>query len=540
MAELIDPLRSVLLPKLNNVRKTGDSWMAQCPAHEDSTASLAIAYGDTQPVVITCHATCERDEILAKVGLTWADLCNPQERQKQAGEWSPNGIAEAVYDYVGEDGQLLFQVVRCPGKKFMQRRPDPAAKSGWAWKLGDTRRVLYRLPKVIAGVKAGEMIFVCEGERDVHSLEAAGHVATCNPGGAGAGKWLPEFSEFLREAIVTIITDRDDPGREHARRVATALEGIAASAEIWEPAAGKDATDHLEAGLAVRDFNKPDPDSGPAPDLDPDIYEFLSTIDPPEDWVIKGLLEHGERMILTGIEGYGKSTLLRQCAVTTAAGIHPFTGKPVDPVVVLFIDCENSARQSRKKFRVLVDIATSQGRDIPPGGLRLIHRPEGLDLTRDSDAAWLMERVALYRPDLMMIGPLYRLHAADTNEELPARRVAAVLDAARVSCNCALIVEAHAGHSSGGFKRSLRPIGSSLFLRWPEFGYGMDPNEESDAKNLFNFIPWRGGRDRDREWPRQVVWASGIPGETGWPWQEYRPVDMNANSAQIIREYKDN
>lgn len=538
MAELTDVLREILLPKLQGIRTSGGSWMAQCPAHEDGHASLHIARGDTHPVVMTCHAGCERDDILAAIGLTWDTLCSPREDEPARGEWTPNGPAEAVYDYADETGKLLFQVVRCPGKKFMQRRPDPIAKSGWTWKLGDTRRVLYRLPEVVKGIAEGEMIVVCEGEKDVHAVERAGHVATCNPGGAGPGKWLPAFSETLREAIVVVIADRDDPGREHARRVAVALKDIAASVEIWEPAEGKDAADHFGAGLGMRDFNKPEGNDGPKPSLDPDIHEFLSTQDPPEDWVIEGLLEHGERLILTGIEGYGKSTMLRQTAVCTAAGIHPFTGKPAKAAVVLFVDCENTPRQSRKKFRALVDIAASQGHDIPPGGLRLIHRPEGIDLTRDGDAAWLMERMALYQPSLMVIGPLYRLHVADTNEELPARRVAAVLDAARVASNCAVIVEAHAGHASGGFKRSMRPIGSSLFLRWPEYGFGMDPVEDSEAKNLFNFIPWRGGRDRDRKWPRQVVWASGIPGETGWPWQEYTPLPQYGNGV-ATRQYKD-
>ena len=69
-------------------------------------------------------------------------------------------------------------------KGFRQRRPD--GRGGWDYKLGYTRRVLYRLPQVIAAVKAGQLITVVEGERDVHTLEAKGqsrdHVG---PGGAG-------------------------------------------------------------------------------------------------------------------------------------------------------------------------------------------------------------------------------------------------------------------------------------------------------------------------------------------------------------------
>ena len=46
------------------------------------------------------------------------------------------------------------------------------------------RRVLYRLPQVIAAKTAAETIYVVEGEKDVHAIERVDGVATCNPGGA--------------------------------------------------------------------------------------------------------------------------------------------------------------------------------------------------------------------------------------------------------------------------------------------------------------------------------------------------------------------
>ena len=55
---------------------------------------------------------------------------------------------KATYDYRDEGGQLLFQVVRKTGKRFRQRVPD--GRGGWEWKLGDVRRVLYKLPELLA------------------------------------------------------------------------------------------------------------------------------------------------------------------------------------------------------------------------------------------------------------------------------------------------------------------------------------------------------------------------------------------------------
>jgi DNA primase len=111
-----------------------------------------------------------------------------------------NGHREivATYQYVDEDGELLFEAVRFHPKDFRQRRPD--GNGGWAWKLGDTRRVLYRLPAVIEAAKLGKTIFLVEGEKDVHALERCGCVATCNP--MGAGKWRKEYGKPLRGARV--------------------------------------------------------------------------------------------------------------------------------------------------------------------------------------------------------------------------------------------------------------------------------------------------------------------------------------------------
>ena len=66
---------------------------------------------------------------------------------------------------------------------FKQRQPD--GKRGWIWNIRGVRLVLYRLPELLK--RATETVFICEGEKDVHSLEGLGVLATCNP--MGAGKW---------------------------------------------------------------------------------------------------------------------------------------------------------------------------------------------------------------------------------------------------------------------------------------------------------------------------------------------------------------
>ena len=125
-------------------------------------------------------------------------------------------------------------------------------------------------------------------------------MATCNPG--GAGKWRPEHAETLREADVVVVADRDDVGYRHARDVVKSLEGIAIRVRLAEPATGKDVSDHLSAGLDLAALVMLG-NEGPVAQLAPDIYAFLATGEEEYDWLVEGLLERGDRLLLTGFRG---------------------------------------------------------------------------------------------------------------------------------------------------------------------------------------------------------------------------------------------
>src|SRR5262249_25134177 len=135
---------------------------------------------------------------------------------RQANTSKPHVVT--TYDYTDEDGELLYQVVRFEPKDFRQRRRD--GLKGWVWNLGDTRRVLYRVPELVKAPK-DRLVFVVEGEKDADRLHSHGLLATTNA--MGAGKWRQEYSEALRGRNVAILPDNDDPGRKHAADVERAL-----------------------------------------------------------------------------------------------------------------------------------------------------------------------------------------------------------------------------------------------------------------------------------------------------------------------------
>jgi hypothetical protein len=246
----------------SRITGNGRQRKAQCPHHPDRVPSLSVTDGESR-VLVHCFV-CDTDDVLAELGLGRSDLFDEPRQRQSKDDWTPWDCPcrpVARYPYVDEAGQLLYEVVRGEHKEFAQRRPDPSSRSGWRWSgIKDVRHVLYRLPRILAAPPPA-CVFLVEGEKDVHALEAAGETATCKSGGAckppqpgEPSSWLPGYTEALAGRDVLIVADKDKAGRDHAEHVASQLDGHARFCWIVEAAAGKDAADHLAAGLGITDF----------------------------------------------------------------------------------------------------------------------------------------------------------------------------------------------------------------------------------------------------------------------------------------------
>ena len=320
--------------RLERAKKSGSGYVARCPAHQDREPSLSVSTGDDGRILLHCHANCAPDAIVQALGLTLADLFPPETHGKRE--------ITARYPYPDEHGTLLYEVVRLEapgqGKTFRQRRPD--GQGGWIWSLGNTRRVLYRLPELQAAIQAGHTIYIPEGEKDVHALEQAGATATCNPG--GAGKWRPEYTTALLGAQhVVVIADRDDTGLAHARAIHDALTEAGVPVEIRQAARGKDAYDHLAAGLTL-DQLEPLAEKAPEHSWVPEPLD-TDDDDEQEPQRILGLFYPQLRHLVYG-EPESLKTWLALCAV---AEIVKAGGR------ALWIDHEMSARVIRSRLRNL-------------------------------------------------------------------------------------------------------------------------------------------------------------------------------------------
>jgi putative DNA primase/helicase len=222
-------------------KATSTGWQVCCPAHEDSHPSLSIGY-EGERVLLHCHAGCSVEAICASLMLTVADLFCGEKKGKLP--------IVATYDYTDEHGTLLFQACRLSNKSFFQRQPAPAG--GWTDNIKGVRRVLYRLPEVVAAVaRRTEPIYIVEGEKDVDNLRALGLTATCNP--MGAGKWNEDtYAHALYGADCILLPDHDQVGADHMRHVARQLYNLTRTITIvpgiHTAKKGSDVSDWLAAG----------------------------------------------------------------------------------------------------------------------------------------------------------------------------------------------------------------------------------------------------------------------------------------------------
>ena len=502
-----------------------------CPAHEDQSPSLSVSPGKDQPVVLHCHAGCEPDAIISAGGLDWAQIMLPDDLENVSFRadnlWTPAGTASHVYPYRDAKGTLLFEVLRVPlpggRKRIWQRQPDASTKSGYAWNIDGVERVLYRLPEVLAAVKEGRTVHIAEGEKCVHSLLAAipdGEEATCNP--MGAGKWEDYYAEALSGATVVIYADADDAGRGHARQVRESLIAHGCSVTVKEAPPGmlpsgkaiNDVADHLEAGKDLDSLLETTPQSErERARTGIDVLDLILRPKGTTEFVIPHTLAKGERLILIGFEGTGKSTLCRQMAIQVAAGIHPWTHEDTEPRRVLFIDAENHPDQVGESWEQMVGLAARLGRPLERGMLTVMEEWESsIDLASVEGGLWLQERVHAYQPELVVMGPLTNLAGKDLRDDEPVRRLRNNVNAARLVCNSAFVMEHHAPHKGPMDKeRQVRPYGSSLFLKWPDYGYGMKP---TDTEGVYEWYKNRGPRVRSRLWPEWIREGRGDE----WPW----------------------
>jgi len=559
--DYVSPQVDRFLALLDGVRQNGNNWSARCPCrNDDNSPSLSVGQGDDGRVLVTCHRgiPCDVDKICTSVGLKIADLMPPKQEKKK-----DKLSLVATYDYRDALGNLVFQKQRFvneEGKKtFRQRRMD-ADTGEWISNLDGVDKILYNLPMVASARNNGETIWVVEGEKDADTLIERGITATTMPG--GAGKWLDIHTEALAGANVIVVADNDDVGKKHALDVSSKLRDAECSVELKIANGVKDVTDLLNAGGTLDDLVAFTEVDAVVQEIDPfapilqkleklfandklsretkltraefilaeldttsggvknegRLVDWATFVNESEndayDWVIPNLLERGERVIVVAAEGVGKTMLARQVALCCAAGLHPFKFTGMPPVRTLMVDLENPERIIRRTSKSIYGATLHYGHKETPDAHLLI-KPDGIDLMKAQDRLMLEDKLEQIKPDIVFLGPLYKafIDPGGRTSESIAIEIAKYFDTIREYFKCAMWFEHHAPLGSALAGRDLRPFGSAVWSRWPEFGLSLQPDPTAPDGYVYEVRHFRGARDR-RQWPTRMKRGKVFPFDT--------------------------
>jgi hypothetical protein len=517
-------------------RRSGKSWSARCPAHDDQKPSLSISEGREGRAVLNCHANagCKVDAICAAVGLTVLDLMPTADRLPMSSKPKGKPRIVAQYDYRDEAGNVLFQAVRYEPKDFRQRRPD--GKGGWTWSVKGARVVPYRLPELLAA--PARPVVVAEGEKDCDNLARIGVLTTCNA--CGAGKWTAEHSEYLRGRRVIVLPDNDDAGRNHAQQVAQSLQGIAESVRIVElpglPDKG-DVSDWIAAGGTKAELKRlaegaPDWTPKPVQQLGP-ILTCVADVEPrPVSWLWRGRIPLGRITLLVGRPGEGKSFLTIDATARVTTGTPWPDGSDCPQGSVILISAEDDPGDT---IRPRLDAHYADVRRVHLlSAVRRIDDEgeyERLITLADVDA---IEAALARLPDckLIVVDPIgsFLGGRTDAHRDNEVRGVLAPIAALAEKYGPAVLVVAHRRKSAGSIADDLA-LGSRAFTGIARAVWHLTRDAENKSRRLL--LP--GKNNLAREGDGLAFSIIGEPPRIAW---ERDPVAMSADDALAVESQR--
>lgn len=478
---------------------SGPELKLRCPFHQDRTPSFSL---NIEKGVWACFAGCGKggmllfeqkfsacDENTAKANI--AELCGVPQSAFQMQK------PEAVYQYHDATGRLVFEKLRYPGKRFVQRKPN--GKGGYDYKLGDGNRPLYRLPEVLTA----NLIAVCEGEKDADNLRAAmanvtlpedaRFAATCNFD--GAGKWRDHYAPFFAGKCVAVFADNDEPGRKHAQQVATSIHRLAAIVKVVNlpdlPEKG-DVSDYLknhtpadlwEQVKATRRWFPPEQaHSG----LLVNAPTFVTTLPQEIDWLVHGIIERKANGFFCAVPKGGKSWAAIDLALSLALGA-PWLGFEVSkPVRTALISREDNPALTSWRLQHLFAKKEGGNRDLITTHLYVNSRQQSPELMIDDHAQMgeLTDALKRLEIEFAIFDVLNVLHAADENDNTEMRAVLRRLSALQAEVGCGIgVVHHYSKAENGSMTQRLR--GASAIAGWAEWLIGISmADEESKTRRM--------------------------------------------------------
>jgi len=401
-----------IIPHLRKARRLPDgSYMACCPAHDDSEPSLHLSESPDGTLLWHCHAGCPQDAVqreLERIAGVQPATAHPIPPRRNAGRQPATAQAQpltlaALADakrldaekliawHVRElpDGGIEIPYLTREGELHAVRyRLALEGENRFRWRQGDTP-ILYGLWRL--GEWAGsDTLYLCEGETDTLTLWHAGLPALGIPGAtAWRERWWREVEAFPR---IVAIPDADQAGSQLVEKLQATCpleltervqvlqlpEGVKDANELWQReganaerfrnALAECATFSLSHFLTLNTPEK-------VRNWQAEPIDLAEATPRPVEWLVKDLIPARHATNLYGDSGTGKSLIALYLALCVIEGI-PFLNFPtVKRGKVLYLDLELDAEIHTLRWWA---IARGAGYTTPPKGLRYVRWTQGL------------------------------------------------------------------------------------------------------------------------------------------------------------------
>lgn len=228
-----------LLERLDNVRVSGDGWIALCPVHDDRHNSLSINEGEDGRVLLHCHVGCSVEAVMQELGLTMKELfvdggrgAVTSRKRIEHSNTSVNGLTLQQYaeakklskSVLEENGLTTVYVSGRPTVKMPYRDESGnevavrlrhaltrSENGDWrfTWRKG-SKTCLYGL-WWLEVMRAQKSVVVVEGESDAQTLWQHGIGALGIP---GANNWKEErdAQHFDKFETIYVVVEPDKGG----------------------------------------------------------------------------------------------------------------------------------------------------------------------------------------------------------------------------------------------------------------------------------------------------------------------------------------
>ena len=239
-----------------------DEYKIRCLYHTDPDPSLNF-----NPRKNTFHCFgCGAKGTIRKLVRELTGISEREAIQQQAlalgykPAFEPNSQAEAEYRYTDQNGEMLYRLLRLPGKQFSQQQWTP---EGWVHHLKGVKKTLYNLPEL----DCAATINITEGEKDADGInqlrliDFTGRRVVATTSG-GADSWQDEFADlFLSPCYripahlpmvdkrrLVVMPDSDEAGQRYKARILQSLDTRTIPYCVVSFDGFKDVSDYLDAG----------------------------------------------------------------------------------------------------------------------------------------------------------------------------------------------------------------------------------------------------------------------------------------------------